>query len=128
MRRWATPPRQRGGAMSEPKRYTAHDEYVFYDDDGEFVSYKDYAALRAQLTTAERERDEARREREEWETMVGTQRLVLEGLHRRAERAERVVEAARAFVGASRTDNMALLLNNLSSAVRALDASGRGDG
>ena len=113
--------------MSEPKRYTAHDEYVFYDDDGEFVSYKDYAALRAQLTTAERERDEARREREEWETMVGTQRLVLEGLHRRAERAERVVEAVRDYFNDAPNDNglySAWTAYTLATSnVRALDAA-----
>lgn len=84
----------------------------------------------AALDKAERERDEARRERDD---AIIEKRLSDEqrarwmtenvALVHRAERAERVVEAAKAFVGASRTDNMALLLNALSSAVRALDAA-----
>lgn len=102
---------------------------VVYVSDGEYVRYDDYAALRAQLTTAEREREEARRAlavlapmfdlaTKEGEGMmaVGLELMRLNkelteereavalfiaqnrALRTRAERAERVVEAARPWI------------------------------
>jgi hypothetical protein len=59
---------QRGGAMSEReevtiRRYDACEmDYVAERESGDYVKYEDHMAA---LTTAERERDEARREREE---------------------------------------------------------------
>lgn len=109
-----TPPRQRGGAMSdEITRYDMSIEWgsmcgceIVYVSDGEYVRYDDYAALRAALTTAERERDEARAAIGTLRELVGCRsrnvgdvdmpthtREIMEALRHRAERAERVVEA-----------------------------------
>ena len=105
---------------------------IVYVSDGEYVRHADYAALRAQLTTAERERDEARREFEALKPMVDLATKEGEGmlavglelmrlnkalteereavasfiaqnrtLRHRAERAERVVEAARRLARAT---------------------------
>ena len=105
----------------------------------------DYAVeLERRLTTAERERDEARRE----EVRVANERNDLakqfreaceqiDAQRHRAERMERVVEAAKAYEkwmgkwhdyskksGLRVSKPQTALIN----AVRALDASGRGDG
>lgn len=77
------------------------------------------------LTTAERERDEARRERDEANECAVKQLKIIAEYSKmfrdekdRAERAERVVEAARAAVADCSCGSM-----DLESAVRALDAT-----
>jgi hypothetical protein len=61
---------------------------IVYVSDGDYVRYADYAALRAQLTTAERERDEARRERDAYKILSANNADVADTLRHRAERAE----------------------------------------
>ena len=67
-------------------------------EDGEYVRYDDYAALRAKLATAERERDEARRERENVSSQLWDCTNERDGYKHRAERMARVVEAARPWI------------------------------
>ena len=88
----------------------------------------------AERITAERERDEARRDvarlHEEAKERLEQWSGVYESARHRAERAERVVEAAKVFravyeADADMPNEVAYLLDEL---FRALDASGRGDG
>lgn len=91
---------------------------IVYVSDGEYVRYADYAALRAQLTTAERERDEARAAIGTLRELVGCRsrnvgdvdmpthtREIMEAVRHRAERAERVLSTLMAYYNAGASED-----------------------
>ena len=133
------------------RRYDACEmDYIAERENGDYVKYEDHIAA---LTTAERERDEARERLRlaniDWANCAAAaadHRAEADTLRHRAERAERVVEAARAWLAdlwrgdlngtvigvcmEYEPDGQYALWEQvapIAEAVRALDASGRGE-
>ena len=106
----------------EVKRYGFYGDYGYCRcrieefDDGDFVSYDDYAALRSQLAEVERERENVSSQL--WDCTNER-----DGYKHRAERMARVVEAANAYLTEWDSDSYESVAHvALINAVRAFDA------
>ena len=88
------------------------------------VDHTDALDAYRQMYESELDRaEQAERERDQFASMLHDCENERDGWKHRAERMERVVEAARAFVYCERTDNVAQLLGAMGDAVRALDST-----